>query len=279
MTQLLSAGFARLFKNKLFWFGNILFTGFFIFVSLMNYRNMSRYPDLYHYTGSTFMFAPFQIIGIFASCFTGMFLGTEYRDGTLRNKLVIGRSRTQVYLSNLVVSFSASLFTSIVSILITFLSGIALFGEPELTSAKMLMTFGLGILMLVSFSGIFTLISMLVPSKSAGSVINIIFFLALVIAGLNVTNMLQQPEFITPGYTLTLDGVLQPLEAVPNPHYLQGMKRSVFEFFRDLFPTSQGSLLMAQMTSRPLVMALCSLGITVCTTISGVFHFCRKDLK
>lgn len=279
MTQLLSAGFARLIKNKLFWFGNILFSGFFIFVSLMNYRNMSRYPDLYHYTSSTFMFAPFQIIGIFASCFTGMFLGTEYRDGTLRNKLVIGRSRTQVYLSNLVVSFSASLFTSIVSILITFLTGIALFGEPELTSAQMLMTFGLGILMLVSFSGIFTLISMLVPSKSAGSVINIIFFLALVIAGVNVSNMLQQPEFITPGYTITLDGVLQPLEAVPNPHYLQGMKRSVFEFFRDLFPTSQGSLLMAQMVERPLVMALCSLGITVCTTISGVFHFRRKDLK
>lgn len=279
MTQLLSAGYARLFKNKLFWFGNILFSGFFVFVVTMNYRDMSKYPDLYHFTGSTFMFAPFQIIGIFVSCFTGMFLGTEYRDGTLRNKLVIGRSRSEVYLSNLIVSFSASLFTGIVSILITFSLGVALLGAPELAPARMLMTFGLGILMMASFSGIFTLVSMLIPSKSAGSVVNILLFFALVIAGTYVLNLLQQPEVISPGYTLTVDGVLQPLEPVPNPHYLQGMKRNFFEFFRDLLPTSQGSLLMAQMLERPLVMVLSSLGITACTTISGVFHFRKKDLK
>lgn len=279
MTQLLSAGFARLFKNKLFWFGSLLFTGFFVMLLIHNHQNMTAYPDIYHYTGDSLMFAPFQIIGLFASCYTGMFLGTEYRDGTLRNKLVIGRSRTEVYLSNLTVSFTASLLTCAFSVLINLAVGVALFGAPEMTILQMLVTSGLGVLMLAAFAGIFTLISMLIPSKSAGSVVNILLFFMFVFATAYVMNRLQATEFSMPGYSITIDGELQPRDPVPNPFYLRGTARQLFEFVRDMLPTCQGAVLSGQMVERPLVMALSSLGITACTTVSGVFHFCRKDLK
>lgn len=279
MTQLLSAGFARLIKNKLFWFGNLLFTGFFVMLLIHNYQNMTAYPDIYHYTGDSMMFAPFQIIGLFASCYTGMFLGTEYKDGTLRNKLVVGRSRTQVYLSNLIISFIASLITCAFCVLVNLSVGVALFGAPELTLSQMLVISGLGMLMLASFAGIFTLISMLIPSKSAGSVVNILLFLMFVAATSYVMNRLQASEFTSPGYTYSMNGELQPMDPVPNPFYLRGPARQFFEFFRDTLPTCQGAILMAHMVERPLVMVLSSLGLTACTTVSGVFHFRRKDLK
>ena len=279
MTQLLSAGFARLFKNKLFWFGSLLMTGFFIFLVIQNYRNCQKYPDVYFYTADTLMFAPFQIIGIFTSCFTGLFLGTEYSNGTLRNKLVIGRTRTEVYLSNLILSFTASLFANIISILATSALGIALFGAPLLTLTGFLKTMGLGMLMLAAFAGIFTLISMLIPSRSASSMVCILFFFLLIIAATYVNTRLDAREFVSPNYIISIDGVIQPTDPVPNPMYLQGMKRKFYEFFQDLLPTAQGSLLMAQMIERPLVMAACSLGITACTTVSGIFHFTRKNLN
>lgn len=244
-----------------------------------NYQNMTAYPDIYHYTGDSLMFAPFQIIGLFASCYTGMFLGTEYKDGTLRNKLVIGRSRTQVYLSNLIISFIASLITCAFCVLVNLAVGVALFGAPELTLSQMLVTSGLGMLMLASFAGIFTLISMLIPSKSAGSVANILLFFVFIFATAYVMNRLETREFTMPGYSINLDGELQLMDPVPNPFYLQGTARQLFEFVRDSLPTCQGAILMAHMVERPLVMVLSSLGITVCTTVSGVFHFRRKDLK
>ena len=279
MAQLLSSGFSRLFKNSLFWICNILMSGFFILVIFMNYRDVKKFPDFYHYTGSTFMFAPLQIIGIFVSGFTGMFLGTEYRDGTLRNKVIIGRSRTEIYLSNLIVCFTASLFTSIVSVLTTFATGVSIFGTEGIDPVQILKCFGIGVLMLAAFAGIFTMISMLIPSRSAGSVISILFFFALVIAATSVTARLDQPQMIVNGYTFMVDGGLQPAELIPNPYYLEGTLRKLYEFFRDLLPTSQRGLLMSQEIERPFTMALCSLGLTACTTISGIFHFRRKDLK
>lgn len=279
MTQLLSAGFTRLFKNKIFWSGTAFLSGLLIYVVIQNHIDMVRYPDVYFYTGTTFMFAPFQVIGIFISCFTGLFLGTEYKDGTMRNKLIVGRSRTEVYLSNLTVCFAASLFASIAAVSVTFITSVALIGNPTLTVGQIMEFSGLGALMLAAFAGIFTLISMLVPSRSAGAVINILLFLALMLAGLHVTSRLEEPAMTMPGYTITVGGELQPLETVANPLYLDGFLRKFYELFRDLLPTSQGTLLMNQRPERPLVMALCSLGLTVCTTVSGIFHFRRKDLK
>lgn len=279
MTKLLSAGFTRLFKNKLLWFGSIFLNGFFVFLVVNNYMSMNKHPDVYSYTSDYLLFAPFQIIGVFASCFTGMFLGTEYSDGTLRNKLIIGRSRTDVYLSNFILSFIASLFASAMAILATGTVGIMLFGAFQITLVQIIKYLGLGVLMLAAFAGIFTLISMLIPSKAAGSVICILAFFLLLIAATYVSARLDADEFLSPGYRISIDGVEQIGELIPNPWYLQGTARAVFEFFQDLLPTSQGSLLMAQRANRPAVMALCSLGITICTTVSGIFHFKKKDLK
>ena len=279
MTRLLSAGFARLMKNKLFWFGSLLLSGFFIFLLLHNFREMKQYPDYIQYNSDSLLFAPFQIIGLFVSCFTGMFLGTEYSDGTLRNKLIAGRSRIQVYLSNLILSFAASLFACLLSILLNCVLGIALFGPLEQSLSQILLHLVLGILMLAAFAGIFTLIAMLVHSKSAGSVICIFLFFLMLFAATYIISCLDQPEFIPTGYSLVIDGVLQPKEQMANPYYLQGIKRDIFEFFRDLLPTSQGSMLMAWMVARPLVQAVCSLGLLILTTISGTYHFNRKDLK
>lgn len=279
MTRLLSAGFARLMKNKLFWFGNLLLTGFFVFLLFLYSWEAKQHPDYIRYNSDYLLFASFQIIGIFASCFTGMFLGTEYSDGTLRNKLIAGRSRTQVYLSNMILSFAASLFASLLSILVNCVLGIALFGPLEQSLSQILQYLVLGILMLAAFAGIFTLIAMLIPSRSAGSVICIMLFFLMLIAATYILSRLDQPEFIPSGYTIVIDNVLQPKEQMTNPYYLQGVKRDIFEFFRDLLPTSQGSMLMAQEVARPLVQAACSLGLMILTTISGIYHFKKKDLK
>lgn len=279
MIQLLSAGFARLFKNKLFWACNILLWIYFAIVVFLNYQETLRQPDILHYGSNTFLFLPFQVIGIFASCFTGMFLGTEYRDGTLRNKLITGKSRAEIYLSNLTLSFGASVFTTAAGLLITLTEGIALYGTSGLIPVRILQYCGLGTLMLAAFAGIFTLISMLIPSRTAGSQANILLFFLLALASDYVLNRLNQPYEILSRYGNGIGGGIQSMELVPNPFYLEGVQRTIYEFFRDLLPLSQGSLLLNEKVEHPLCMALCSLGIAVCTTLPGIYWFQKKDIK
>lgn len=240
---------------------------------------MSSHPEIYYYTGDSLLFAPFQIVGIFAACFTGMFLGTEYSDGTLRNKLIVGLSRLDVYLSNLILSFCASLIVNGIAILVVGVTGSILLGPIAMSQIQILQSLGIGIFMLAAFAGIFTLISMLIPSKSAGSVACILGFFLLLMAAVTIDSRLNAEEFISPGYVITVDGVEQIGDLYPNPMYLEGTARTVFEFFLELLPTGQGNMLTAHDTEHPLRMMLCSLGITVCTTVSGIRRFQRKNLK
>ena len=91
MSRLLSADFARLFKNKYFWICSIFMAGFGVFMQVMNYvscvsNNTVPHPD-------TIFFSFSLLTGILLSAFISLFIGTDYSDGTMRSKLVIGHTR------------------------------------------------------------------------------------------------------------------------------------------------------------------------------------------
>ena len=111
MRKLLSAGFARLSKNKVFlnfWHGNHVPSGRpALFLNSTTPISNTRLRS--HWTIS-FFFVYTLAIAISASAFCSLFIGTEYSDGTIRNKLVVGHTRGTIYLSNLIVSMAAALF-------------------------------------------------------------------------------------------------------------------------------------------------------------------------
>ena len=68
--------------------------------SIVNMRSGCRQATLdmseFNYTLDHFYFAGMPFIGIFIAAFIGLLLGTEYSDGTMRNKLIVGHTRTNV---------------------------------------------------------------------------------------------------------------------------------------------------------------------------------------
>ena len=106
MSRLINAGFARLFKNKVFYV-IVIFSA--VFGILQGTPGALDKMD-----GATFyidsQFISFAIVsGVISACFTGLFLGTEYSDGTVRNKLIVGHGRLNIYISNLAVCCAANL--------------------------------------------------------------------------------------------------------------------------------------------------------------------------
>lgn len=100
MTRLLHAGFYRLKRNKVFGGCLLVITLYNLFILLSQYHSMVE--DGYEYTLDPLYFNFLALIGILISLLVSLFIGTDYHDGTIRNKLICGLSRTSVYLSNFI---------------------------------------------------------------------------------------------------------------------------------------------------------------------------------
>lgn len=68
-------------------------------------------------------------------------------------------------------------------------------------------------------------------------------------------------------------------EPTPNPYYISGIQREIYEFVVDFLPTGQSSSLQNIKIGHPVRMLLSSLGITAAFTFGGLKLFQRKDLK
>lgn len=281
MSKLLSAGFSRLWKSKIFWGGMVMIAGFMALVIYSNYRDAMSFDEAYRiaYTSDIYLTGSFMFIGCFTAIFAALFLGTEYSDGTIRNKLVVGHSRISVYLSSLILCFAASLLICAVAALVTFAVGVPLFGMP-VQPLLILQKFAVGIILTASYAGLFTLCAMLIHNKPVLSVICIISFFVMVFASIYIMNRLEAPEFISGAYELSVNGDLVPMEPYPNPGYLRGTARAVYEFLQDFLPTCQSFQIgQTGALSHPWLLVLYSALITLCTTLGGIVLLRRKDLK
>ena len=98
-----------------------------IFMAVMNYISTRQYGD-YETQITNVLFIYALTVAILIPAFVSLFVGTEYSDGTIRNKMIIGHTRTCIYLSNLIVSSTAGL-----GFCISYIVGVIVAGLPLYT--------------------------------------------------------------------------------------------------------------------------------------------------
>lgn len=276
MTRLLSANFLRMRKSHLFW--SILavgagFAGFRIYSLL---RDQIDYGILASLDEAMFTYA--QLIGLTAAVFVSLFLGTEYSDGTIRNKVVSGCSRLEVYFSGLLTVCAASFLSLAAYWTVTVAVGIPLFGSWQMAPSELLVNILGVLLMTVAFCAIFTLVTLNCTHKATSAVLCILLFFAMLIASTYIYARLDAPEFIT-GYEMSVNGKIVESQPEPNPRYLQAGQRAVYEFLRDLLPTGQSIQYSVQASADPARMMALAAAVTAVFSAAGAALFRRKDLK
>lgn len=276
MSRLLTVHFSRMWKNKLFW-GEMLFMfvlGIFCVITVYRARLEGSQMGL----DAALQGYP-MMIGFLSALFCGVFGGTEYSDGTIRNKLIAGHTRWSDYLSSLIVH-SAQILLCLFSFLLADLAlGLPLLGGFVIDKRILLMLAG-SIVTMLAFSAIFTLISMLCQNKTTGVCICLILFCVMFFMAMDIAQRLEEPEFYE-GYTYMTDaGVTEHEDAQPNPNYLTGTKREVYEFLQDFLPCNQMyqyTMMHSEIDTRRLM--LYSLSIIIVVTAAGIFVFRKKDVK
>ena len=280
MSRLLSADFAKLKKNKFFWICMIGMFLFGVFMAVMNYISTRQYGD-YEAQITNVLFIYALTVAILIPAFVSLFVGTEYSDGTIRNKMIIGHTRTCIYLSNLIVCSTAGLGFCISYIVGVIVAGLPLYtidtGILKGTVILVLCSF----FMSIAFTALCALTAMLCQNKALTAVINILTAFCLLVISLYITSRLSQPE-VYPGFGLNTEtGKVEMADDVPNPSYLRGTEREIYQFFNDFLPTGQAvNITQAGGTAQsPGLLAAYSASIIIVSTGVGMFVFKKKDIK
>lgn len=274
MSKLLHSNFARLKRYPIFWIEMILAVSYSIFVCITLYRDMIRYEESVALESILFNFL--ILIGIVMAVFCSLFIGTEYSDGTIRNKLIIGHSRNNIFISNFILCMITVLLIYLIAVVTTCAVGIPLFGWIQIKLSSCLLLFVDGALLCIAYAAIYNVIAMLTTNKAHTAIISILVAFGLLFVTIWLYQSLQQPEMMQQA-VMGSEGI--ELETVKNPHYLTGLKREIYQFVLDFIPSGQAAQISSLEAVHPYWMGIYSIIIIVVFNLIGIICFQKKDLK
>ena len=300
MRKLLSANFARLGRSVWFWLGGLGMLGYTLWelFTLFSWAlgPYGGYPSDYLSSRIGDFTLPLFLV-MAALC--PLYLNTDYHDGAVRNKIVVGHTRAQIYLANFLTLLTAAFLYAAVHVVLSV--GAVCFVKahtwsPEDSAAVLLpcLPYILGI------TALFTLLGMLIRSRAV-SVAAILLAVGLLWLPQHLFTQLcaapLQPDWdrvtqtVEPNEAGEMDLVYwqdgkrveaDELELIPNPRYVAEPLRTAYYFLEEALPGGQAFLLCQSLPlerGSPGRLALYSLGVFTLALSGGLLLFRRMDLK
>lgn len=214
--------------------------------------------------------------GIVMAAFCTMFIGTDFSDGTLRNKLIVGHRRKEIYLSNFLTCALSGVFFNLIYMLLISAIGMPLFGGFKSETGTLLLLIFDGILMIIAYAAIFNMLSMILQNKT------VCVCLCLIAVMVSMFLCFYLMKRLEDGPTVEIYQMVNgqtTTATVPNKQYVAGSLRQIFQFIMDFLPSGQGLQISGQSAAHLKLMPLYSAGIILFTNIVGILSFERKDMK
>ena len=288
MTKLIKANFMRIFKNLFFKICMIFSAGLGILLDIARYidiQNNSKYYaglGVEYKSADGFVFSGALYLIFAVATFTAIFIGTEYSDGTIRNKLMVGLKRTEIYIANFVVCTLANIAMLMAFIAVTLGFGYFLFRATSLTAGQTAVYIASQCVTMAEFSAILVLISMLIRSKSGGAVTALIATILLFVSAISIAQRLQLPEYFNQSEAVENEetGKIEfETVTVKNPRYLMGTQRKIYEQLNNILPVNQFYQTTNHIDENLGIMAIYSAIVVILSNGIGVVIFQKKDLK
>lgn len=286
MRRLFRANLDRMKKNKVFYACLLVSVLYCILVCVSTWQDVIRFDVTTSVDEILFNFM--VSIGLVISLFCSLFVGTEYSDGTIRNKIVIGHVRYRIYLSYFFICTLIGIVLYLLCLIVGFALGIPLLGGVEMDLPYLLCLLLDAMLVCIVYGAIFNLIAVLSSNKAHTAVLCILTALVLMFIGIYLYQALQQPEMISQLIGTREDvevsiegagGMDFAMETVKNPHYVSGLRREIYQFLLDFLPSGQAMQIGSRVTLHPYLLGVYSLIIIVVSNLAGIFFFEKKDIK
>ena len=212
---------------------------------------------------SRVVFLPLSFYGVAMSAFAAVFVGSDFSDGCIRNKLIAADARGEVFFSHALTCCMACVIAYSVTALFTLGVG-SFFFENNVSAGAFAAHFALGLGMAASVGCLFCTISLLCADRTRAILWCVGIAVAMLFLCLHTNQVLVQTEM---------------KDGLPNPHYIGGFRRAVYGVLHDLNPCGQAAQLSSWRVWYPLRAAACDMiWITVVPAL-GCAAFSRKDIR
>ena len=288
MYKLLNASFSRLRKNKIFLGLVILTIIIAVFMLVSEYLNKVKYSSVFGISSNTtdILLTNFiNIIGFFIAIFTSLFVGAEYSDGTIRNKIVAGHSRKNIYLSNLIVSIIVGLILEFIYLIIISIVAIPLFGSIQMTFSQFAFILLDMIMIIIAYSSIFNFIALICSNITISTVSSLLLILIMFVIDMLLSPTANSTEYIQKNKVMDEQGNIT-YEIVKNEDYLGKIIQTTCKTIINFNPVSQAIEISGNKINmneedfnNMKVYPLYSLGLIIIITAIGIYLFNIKELK
>lgn len=260
MRNLLCANFHRMRKSRTFW----------VCMALMMFYGLRMVYSLRDNSGTidspTFLF--FTDVWFLLAAWYSSFISGEYGDGAVRNKLMVGAVRPDIYFANLITCIAAGLLMCAVFIIPNWTLTYFFFRHTSAvhyvsSAGEVTACLLAGALVIVSYSTIFSMVGMNIQHKAAGPVAVILTACVIYLNG------------------LICDTELTLYRQAPERFSYSGFKLAYLRFFAEWLPGGQGRYYVTHTgnSGKAPMLAACSLAVIAASSGIGLLLFRRKDLK
>ena len=286
MNKLLKAEFYRLKKDK-------VFLMLIIITCVLALFNVYKYFDTHRETvilDRILVEYLYMYFGIFIAFFISMYVGKEYTEGFIRNKIIVGHKRSNIYLANLILCIVVGVILNVIYTGIVFGIGTKLFGELQKLNLFQIITYSS--LIIVVYCTIYNFITMLCKDASVSLVACVIMFIIMFVAMMFVSTKLMEKPY-TKITQYNEQGEIESSREEINPDYPTEATVKIYKVINYLLPTGQAGILqnacseivgpdeyeINQRKQYLNEMPFYAISEIVLLNILGIFIFKRQELK
>lgn len=300
MIRLLRANITRLGMNGVFRIGILVSAGMGALCPLITGWMVNRQREFTNLaTGNLaggalsldhFLFPWAMFLAVYFALQCSCFVGTDYYDGTVRNKIAAGYSRTDIYMANFIANTAAGCILFTIYIIPAWCTGRLYLGKLQVfTRSEMVIYILLMYVLMIALAGICTIVSMLISNEALAVILCIGIVVVLLLLSIWLIWSLDSPEYFEPAFEG--DDTTYIIRSITyhvgdhNPYYVGGMQRVLDQFLLNFLPGGVFMNFFMYMNDTELFcmnIGICFLGavfFAVISTIAGVVLFKRKELK
>lgn len=276
MIKLLRANIFRLKKDFTFFctiIATIIVALLLIATQLNNKFNYGEFVNI-----DNILFLSPIIIGILSAITTSLFIGLDYSDATIRNKIIKGHKKADIYIANFLTSIIMNLIEIIIFMIIVSLFGLILLDGFALSINEMICILIDIVFIACSYSAIFTFMAMFINNATVSAIVNVFLIFIMLVVSFILLEKLATPDTITQS---VYNGNALVEEEIPNPNALTTKEKNTYQLIANLFPTGQ-ALQVSQIykfDTNYEYYPLYSLVIIVAFTSLGIYLFERKEIN
>jgi hypothetical protein len=258
MIKMLRADFNRLMRSTAFRIAIFSMIGLASLLMFVQATAMDYTVPL-----SRVIFLPMSMFGVAMGAFVSVFVGTDFSDGFIRNKLLATDRRSNLVISQIIVSCIACVICYALVTVFTTIVG-SFFFERDVVVIDFIKNFLIGIFMSISTGCLFAVVTVIIGKKTPSIVWCMGLAFVMLFAAMRTNSVLVQKEY--------KDGVL-------NPNYVTGARRLVYEILHDLNPCGQASQLSSWDVWNPVRIIIINLVAIAVLSALGCVLFRKKNIN